>query len=293
LKNYNVRFFQAQSGGSNEGPTVSSVLRHLIRAGAPTINLGGANFEIRHLTSEPRYFTGVFARLRQHDLPHAGRSGGGERELPLADDEGLLEKSHFFFAKRYECLLFQQNPNVGYTPKLAAYLSVAASSVIEFHPILQRDAAARLLAGTARVKEYDITIARPAVSALENPRQLSHSWNRHLFEVLRETGGYRIKMQISGDGHSTTASRFLSGSVVRSLAELGNFAEVKRARVKVQDRDGEGEVGTVDLLEDQIADTLQVEAIGRYPNSLGMWNELARAWERNLNEVRAVLGIDL
>lgn len=292
MRQYKARFYQAQSGASNEGKKVSEILLALEKQDEPvTVLLGGTPFEIRHIADQKTTIWGVFARIRNHDLPHAGRRGGGERELDLSDDEGLLEKAHFVLSKKTEVMALQLNTLVGYHSKLAAYLTNLASETISLNPILQPDAARRLISRNVRIREFDIAVARPNVATLEEPSRLRHLWNRTIIEVMAGTGAYRMRMVIGADGHANNDGRFITGRFLQSIGELSRSAEVRRARVKFEG--GDEDSGTVDLLADQLAADIQVEANGRYPHSFGMWTELDHALRRNSNEIAEVLGLEL
>ncbi len=291
-RRYTARFFQAQSGASNEGKRVSDILLGLEKLDEPvSISLGGSPFEIRHITDNRSTIWGVFARIRNHDLPHAGRRGGGERELGLSDDEGLLEKAHFVVSKKTQVMALQFNSLVGYHSKLAAYLTDLASETISLNPILQPDAARRLISQNVRIKEFDVAVARPNLSTLVEPAKLAHLWNKTIMEVMASTGAYRMRMVIGADGHSNNDSRYITGKFLQSLGELARNVVVRRARVKFEGGDAEG--GMVDLLADQLAADIEVESNGRYPHSFGMWTELDNALRRSKNEIAEVLGLEL
>ena len=290
-RSYTIRFYKATSGANNQGRTVESMFSEL-HGSATTrpIELAGNDFEVRSLYENRHGFRGVFAKVRKNDLPHAGAAGGGERELNLADDEGLLEKSHFFFAKRAQVLALQQNQLVGGATRFASYMGDAFSETVSFDPVLQREALRRLLSGNPNIRFFDVAIARPSTLILATRERLRHGWNRSMMEVMRNTGAYTLKMRVSGNGRAVGDDRFVGGDILQSIRELMNVAEVKRARVGIE-VPGE-EPGEVDLINDRIQASIEVEAVGRYPNSQGMWNELERAWLGNRDEILEVLGLE-
>ncbi len=290
---YKIRFFAAYSGAYNKGRTVESMFKEILeRGGTWPVKIMTSTFEIRDLFETSEGFTGVFAKVRTDDLPHAGSAGGAERELDLVDGEGLLEKLHFFFAKTYQILAVQQNPSVGGSGRLGSYLTQAFKETISFNPILQKDAARRLLLGDVKVKSYDVSIARPSSMVLDEIERLDEGWNKSMMEIMNSTGAYTLKMVVKGDGHSRTDKRFLGAGLLRSFANLSELTHVKRARVVVQGAGENDQPGEVDLIQDRIQDEVKVEKRGRYPNSEGMWNELQRVWGANRQEIIEVLGFE-
>lgn len=240
---------------------------------------GRHDYELRRVKVSGRTVRGALARIRSDDLPHAGRPGGAERELGLADDEGLLEKNHFLFDEERNLLVFQRNGNGGRVGQLADYLSACAGQKVRFSPVLTKDSTQRLMSNDVQPVKVELSFTRPTNPALY-PAQ---SFSRRLFELLGETGAATVRLSLSADRRSTEIVRHRLRSMVRSAACRIVDADLA-STAKVTVTDGEHDY-PIDLIADRLTDEQEVEFVGRYPREGSIYG----AFDKALRDCRKAL----
>jgi hypothetical protein len=286
-RSYTVDLFEVQCGPENERVALAVVLAALPQKSPVEVSVHGRSYEMREFTKSHGNYTGWIAKLRMDDLPHAGALGGKERELDLKAEEGLLEKTHFMLIPSHEVLLLQRNRVAGGLKALTELLSNQSGATVVAHPIIQAEAIERLLDGNASLRRVEVEVARPKNPDLLKAESVS-GWTKHVLETLAETGGYKVRLQIKADARTDTP--LLHRDLLKSLKSLRKAVDVTHARATVVEAGDEEPIGTVDLLQDRLAGTAEVDVVDRYPNSIGMWKELARIWHSHKPLVEKVLG---
>lgn len=271
-----------------EPARVSQVFASLpVKGPCPALQIGRYIYEIREFQTfgNGASYRGALAALRHDDLPHAARPQGAERELQLAEDEGLLEKTYFLYYRNQELLVIQRNKRVGGVGRLARYLSEIANETVSFDPILLPEPLKRLLNGDAQTRVLELTVARP-----RNPDLVPKgAWASQIMAVLSGSGGLRINLTIRGNARSQKDDeRFLrKKQVLRAIEELTHVAEVKKAKMLIEE---DGDEHPIDLITDRIASEIEVEVNGRYPNADGIFRGLQQAREEKRAFLNEVLG---
>ncbi len=286
-KEFTIEFYTGQIGAAGDRGKVSDLLQTLSKKRQrPVIEFKGMNHEIRDLRSHNKgaSFTGVFAKYRADDLPHAGAPGKKERELDLDEDEGLIEKNYFHYFKRNELLVYQRNGNGSTTSRLAAYLSDFVNETVAFNPVIQEHALRRLMKRGVTPKSLVLSIARPTNPDLYPDNQ----WNSQLFDVMNSIGGVRLFVRATTDIRSTDATRrSLHNRVKRAVAELIDMEAVTVARLNVEEDDI---THPIDLLMDRIFSKQPVEMKGRYPVPESINAALRKGREEQRQALQAYFG---
>lgn len=123
-KHYRIDFFTGHVTADENQGRLADVLDALIaRAACPAWKRGGYAYELRDLLLTGQVYRGVLAKLRSDQLPHAGQLGGVERELDLAEEEGLIEKNFFLYYSSRNLLVYQRNGNASRSQRFAEYLT--------------------------------------------------------------------------------------------------------------------------------------------------------------------------
>jgi hypothetical protein len=288
-KNYKVGFFVGKVGSDGKVGKVSAILKKLAGQKKHLIHGAGARtdkYEIRHLESfnDGASFTGVFAKIRLSDLPHIGEAGGPERELELAEKEGLIEKNHFLYFRRYEMLVYQANRNGGSEQRMAEYLSSSANETISFDPVLQPEPMKRLMRNELKITSLEVSFARPT-NADWYPKD---QFGKDLMGLLHGAEGARLHLSVHANGYGRrTKQHHLRDALKRTMREIVNHADTRVARVMVDDDDHEH---PIDLIADRIRDSVVVPMNGRYPVTEKMFNALREVHDAQGHNFRDIFG---
>lgn len=287
-KQYTVEFYTGVVGADGQGGNVSQMLLELANSGEyPTLNIKGMVHEIRELRLHHggATFSGVFAKFREDDLPHAGSPGGDERELGLDDGEGLIEKNHFLYHSNRELLIFQRNGNGSTTSRLGAYFSDIAGETTIFNPVLQAEPTRRLMRNELLPRSLTLSFTKPS-----NPEMYPDDiWSNRLFSILNDAGGVRMHTRISSDARSTDEEkRYLSNRIKAAACELIDIDGVSVAKLDVEDEDGMNH--PIDLIADRLLSSQEVEMDGRYPVTEAIYAALRRAKDECAAELQEIFG---
>lgn len=290
VRDYQVDFFKAYSIDDDTPRQLMRFLQNVIAAGrSPEYKHGIYPLELRDLGETRRAIHGVVGKFRNRQLPHAAAPGEAERELDLADDEGLLEKNHFVYIKQGGYLIYQRNHYGVGASALSGLVTEALGETVIFVPLIEPDAMRRLIQdGALRTRKFEVSVAKPGEALLQDMADNGRNWDGALMRALRDTGASKIDVCLSADGRATDRRRFLNDAIFAPLQRLLDNTPVKKARVYTEAQDGE--VDRIDLLSDRISDTIQVHSDGKYPNSEVMWQELQHAWNRQRALILEVAG---
>lgn len=286
-KTYSIRFYQ---GAIAVDATVKSVVNAFKTASEkPTsITQGDDVHELRNLTPMGvggQNWKGVLARIRRKDLPHAGKVGGSERELPIADDEGLVEKCHFIYYGRLNVLAFQENRNAGSVRWLGECLTQACEmETVSFDDVLRLEPMKRLMNAKAFAKSLDLRIAKPKNMGIVPQDQ----WNKWIFDLMDGANGANLHLQIRGEGRSKDQeTRFLNDRIKPAMRELIQGGSVKGAKLEL---DENGHVHPIDLIADRLLSKQKVVVEGRYPKADSMFAAIESAYGEAKDELEELFG---
>lgn len=283
MKSFGVRFYTANF--TNEAPdtTVADLLQRIYDASqrremSPQLEDEGCRYEIRELQSlgTGASFKGVLAVVRD-DAPHIRAADGGERSIDLAADEGVLEKNYFLFFRQHNLLVWQVNGRASHVMRFERYLSALSPNTIVFDSVMDRDALAKLQAGT--VKRIQVRVALPRNAAAYDP----NIWENSAFEMMAGAGATTMQFELA----TRRKGRGLTGAIKAAANRLLNRAETRAIRVRM---DGQKEF--IDLVADCITDRIQVQMLGLYPDPTSVFEELSSAKDRQQARLEAYFGID-
>lgn len=183
-------------GADGKSGLVSKELLKMTKAGScPVIDINGDHYQIKLLKefNGGESFSGEFAKIRMDDISDIGSiTNLYEKPIPLANDEGLLDRNHFLFYKKNELLVFQTNKNAGSAVSLGEYFTTAINHTTVFHPVLKKDALSRMMNNQMTPKSIEISVARPT-----NPDLYpSDDFSQHLFKAMKDIGGTNAHIKI-------------------------------------------------------------------------------------------------
>ncbi len=288
LRKYAIDFFTGQLGPANHNVSLSTFLRHLTQTGCHHVEGLTYDIEIRNLhEQDPGLFQGVFAKIRKDELPHAGRAGHPDRELGLADDEGLVDKNHFVYFQENELLVMQANRHAGTAVALGKYLTdLNGQHAVSFNPVIQPDATRRLMRDDLTPISIEASFARPT-----NPDMYpDDDWSPQLLDTLAQIGGGNVKLSISRDKKRVAegADR-LSDRARRAAQAFMQMPTVRKIKIDMEDENGI--VYPIDLIADRLKVKIEILVNGRYPNEAAMYRALRGAKDDQRDNLQQIFGV--
>ncbi|HSE61766.1 MAG TPA: hypothetical protein VLA88_05745 [Candidatus Saccharimonadales bacterium] len=217
---------------------------------------------IVHLFRQQDILAGVVTILREEGLPAIGRRNSIDiRDIELAEEEGILEASHFVIMPDAEIVLFEYNH---YGPKVGLFFHAINTIYRErFEP----NAPGADWAYISRRDGYERLGDMAGVSGLQismTNLQLSNagSYNETL-ESLEHLGDWRTaNIELKPEPHSRTIilsiAEFVRKFFPHGQQDLQNY---EKCRVKAIN--ATGGVETIDLLADKVTSQFSVTRLGR------------------------------
>ena len=285
-KTYKIEFYTGQVGAVGKAGKVSEQLDALSKLShCPVITISTMSYEIRDLKKhQGGSYSGVFAKYRTDDVPHAGSPNGPERLLDLSEHEGLIEKNYFLYQATHELLIYQRNGNGSTTSKLGKYFGEYMGETVVFNPVLQPEPTRRLLRSEAVPVSVDLSIARPTSSDMYS----DDDWSDSIMSVLAGAGGVRLKLRITSDARSKNEEdHHLLGRVKRAVSGFVEGGAATVARVNVEE---DGIKHPIDLIADRLISSQEVEMSGRYPIPQSMNSALRRARDEEKDALAEIFG---
>lgn len=289
-KTYRIDFWTVSLVPSATYADLRSVFRALIDRGASySTVLNGYVREVRELGANVSRssFWGSVAKFRVHDLPHRGMPGGGERQLVLAENEGLIEKNYFHFNSRRNLLMWQSNRNANGSEHLCKLLADFSQCRIRKGVVATRTATERLLNGENELKSYEFSLAKPtAVDVFPRGARITNQ----IAEIFAAGGGDSISVKSSVDSRLKTGSSGFTEPMREALAAISRYPKARRVVATIVNDDGEQEA--LDLLADRIKSLQTIELVGRYPNANSVFAAFQRAYREQRQAIDEVLAPD-
>tara|TARA_R110001583_G_scaffold187532_1_gene348931 strand:+ start:5181 stop:6089 length:909 start_codon:yes stop_codon:yes gene_type:complete len=226
-------------------------------------------FDVRYIAQTDYGFRGVIGKYRTADLPHAARPGREEREIPLEDDEHLLEKCYFKYFSEFSLLILQRNRNAINSKQLSNFLT-ANGYTFSLDPIIEVADLQRLMRNEVHIRTLKVNVARPTNPALfEN---IEHDFNNSIISSLNSSNSASINISLRGDGHSDDPDmRYLSNSLKRAVLEMKEKFDLKSANLMLEEG---GVAHPLDLVTDRLTNDVEIEIDGRYPSPASMWDAI-------------------
>lgn len=288
-KKYTIDFFQLSLQPTSSIPSVGKGLE--IIAGAKKsspLSIGGYTREIwkplvRKHTDGP-CFAGQFRKFRTDDLPEIGSTGEDASEIELDDDEGLVERNFFIFYPKHQVLAWCRNSH-GNTPnQFARFLSSLWSTKVEAGPILQPDAAKRLMRRGVELKKIKLVIPRPA-----NPDMYdANEFNRELMAMMSGANADSIHLEMGIDARRMDTAGSLTSRLKTALKQAANLG-ASSARAVVYD---DGIEHPIDLIADRVFSVQEIETNAKYPPAGTMYTAIDSALHECKGQLNEYFGSD-
>lgn len=98
-------------------------------------------------------FSGELRKFRNSNIPDKGAPGKQSTPIPLAKDEGIIERNFFVFYPRINVIGWHYNHMACGISRFSAFLSTIFGSKVKPAPLLEKDAIARLMRGDVKMKK--------------------------------------------------------------------------------------------------------------------------------------------
>lgn len=285
-KTYAVGFFQGAHGDKDTKVTIGDVLKQWAESKSPVVDYASHSYRLKNLEVRPRFIQGEFAKLRKKDIPKIGsNTSDSESQIPLDDEQGLVEKNHFLFYPKRNLLVFQSNRDASTHNMFGTYITEATDETTIFNAVLKLDSAKRLIGGGVKPKEVEVSFAVPQGSEVRKGKK---RFTNEMISAMAGAGGMSMSARISLGRGSRSSTSYLTMDVKDALVELTSIMDTSVARLKIENE--EGIEDTVDLIADRIKDTIKVSMTGRYPVTRDIFEKLRECTRGNDEDLKAVLG---
>lgn len=264
-KNFKVLFART-SVGEDGAPLTAAFTQALAQHGQhwPAMQANGEHYQMRDMVRVGTVWKGTFGKLRD-DAPHVVRAGQAERELPLHEDEYLLEKCHFLYKEADNALAWQVNRTAGGLTRAQEYLSALLGQVVGLAPIMNEAELQRVLDGN--LYEIDFAYARPHAIAGNAP-----VWNQDAFNMMNRVDAAHAKFTLRAPRSGSLLGRSAKSMVQQLIGTMG----AEKIRVRLTD-----ESEFIDLFMAPLRDSIRVELRGRYAVAAMVHEELSAAYDRH------------
>jgi len=294
IKNYYFDFYQCITANSDvnaERRTTSQLLDEIFtrfeQGNSCVKEIASYTYELRLFEQTDFGYRGVIGKHRTSDLPNAAVVGGEERELQLAPNENLLEKSFFYFYRDYSLLIVQRNHMcIGFN-NLSKYFS-SGGYVTALSPVIAPDDVLLLMKNNIQIRHADFSIAKPTNPALFE--DIEHDFTNSIIATLDGSGTAMLNLTMRGNARSDIADeRYLASSLKGALRELNSKFDVKKCRLLLENQDTLITY-PVDLVADRLFYYARVNVEGRYPSAAAMWQAMEDARDSKETELELYFG---
>lgn len=273
-RRYCIDFFQMTHVATPQVPTIEDGFESIINSGATdSLNVHGYIREIwqpiRRTSPLPNSYAGQFRKFRTSDLPEIGAAGQDSVALELAENHGLVERNFFVYYPDRQLLGWCRNAHGNTALQFAKFLAALWGTRVNAGPVLQPDAARRLIREEVVLKKIEVTLPRPT-----NPDfYAEEEFTQGLLDMLRRDGADSIHLTMGINTRRADTSGSLSSRLKSGLTEaLGMGASTAKAVVY-----DEGIEHPIDLIADRIWSHQIIETNGRFPPSATMYQAIDAA----------------
>lgn len=274
-KRYTIDFFQVSHTATPHVPTVMAGFEQLLGALGVVHSIAGYTREvwqpINRCGPDPRSVAGQFRKFRTSDLPEIGAAGQDSAELELAENQGLIERNFFVYYEDRQLLGWCRNGHGNTVSQFANFLSACWGTKVQAGPILQPDAAKRLMRNGIELKAIEVTLPRPT-----NPEFYpEEDFSKEMVEMLRRSGADTIHLTLGINTRRSDTGGSLASRWKHALAEVTGMG-ASTARAVVYD---DGIEHPIDLIADRVVSYQDIETNARFPPSGTMYEAIDAARE--------------
>ena len=199
---------------------------------------------------------GVLRKFRTNNLPTIGAPGEDAEDIPLDEDEGVIEQNHFVYYRQHNIVGWQTDRHGTHPNQFARFLETLWGTNVTMEPIVQPDAMRRLMSGSVELQKIQVSLPRPT-----NPDAFpDDDFSSALLAAMANADAQTISLNLGVDLRRDRGARLSDRmkAALRNLHEMG--ATTARARVVE-----EGFEHTIDLVADRVSSRQDSDTDGRLP----------------------------
>jgi hypothetical protein len=230
---------------------------------------------------EEIYF-GFIGIYRNTILPTVfNKKSHDDSNIPLTEDDEILEKSYFLYYVQQDILVFHQN-HLGPRADDLAYMLFKFNELdrVHFDPIWKKNNVKELLETNNVMKKGTITLALPR-NFNEAELDLSNNWNKEVIGMMSRTGMSRMSINFWGRASTKKGNLgYLVNDVKKGVQELvSKFSVSERTnqpilhKASIQINGG----GVESLLEQELSTKVDIAVENGYPKTIIVKQGLHRA----------------
>lgn len=268
-RRYTIDFYQLSVTSTPQIPTVDDGFKRILASPGAIHDIVGYTRELWKPCVRPGSIGGQFRKFRTSDLPEIGSAGNDATELALAENQGLIERNFFVYYEEHQLVGWCRNGHGNTISQFASFLSACWGTKVQASPILQPDAAKRLMRGGVELKTIEVTLARPT-----NPDFYpEEDFSQGMIDMLRDSGADTIKLTMGINTRRADTAGSLSSRWKNALNEVTGMG-ASTARAVVYD---DGVEHPIDLIADRVISTQELETNARFPPSGTMYGAIDTA----------------
>lgn len=287
VRNYRIEFHQLSFKATDQLANLGDAFQSVIDKQSPSpSNHEGFTREIWGLKKRADgSFSGELRKFRNSNIPDKGAPGKQSTPIPLAKDEGIIERNFFVFYPRINVIGWHYNHMACGISRFSAFLSTIFGSKVKPAPLLEKDAIARLMRGDVKMKKIQLTIPRP-----RNPEFYPDTdFSQKTLQLLGDAGADTMQIVMGINTRRGDSDGRLKQNIKFAMQELVEFG-AKKAVIDVFDADGV--VHPVDLIAERISSYQSVVTDARFPPAETMYRLIDTAYAENRESINAYIGED-
>ncbi len=248
--------------------------------------------KIRDLSNNNNIVSGIINKYRNDNLPKKGKpKADKEMDIPLDEDEYLIEKTHFLFKLDNKVLAYQMHQVGTAIGVFAKYLScLNRESNIEFNPIMEEKFYKMLNDDSVRMKKFNIKIARPTnIHSIK--KDSKNLWRNRILDFITETGAMELTIaaQAASRGENIE-KKILAEAAKEFLRSHTEYCKEKPSQSKVEFIDADNIPHVVDLFGDRVRTTIEISGEGRYPIKEKVFEAIKQELNKFKKKINNILG---
>ncbi len=287
-KSYKVYFYKGAVTSSAKGASaqnkisISTILSNIQNgkyADSERYNPDDYFYEIDQHTMAKKngVFYGVFRKFRKTDLPLIGKIGEKqEHDIPLDDEEALIEKNFFLYDTNRNVLLYQSTQPGSKYSILANYIGHVSGTIVDLAIITRMRLDDFLDDPTQRIKSFDIKVARP--TNIDDLKNRSDDFSNPVLQFFEMYGANSINLKVSANMRISGEKGFLSNvaSLIKEIFARSGEEEQQKPKGKIHFVDNDDNISIVDLLVDSLIAEIQVPTKAKNPTPHSIFDEMKK-----------------
>lgn len=258
MGSYKIDFYQISLTPTADVQSVRAGFSSMLDGTIRNVVDGGRGYtrELFGLTRRRRSLGGVLRKFRTSDLPAIGAIGRATEDIPLGPDQGVIEENFFVYYREHDLLGWHINAHGSHPSRFAEFLSAVWDTEVVIEPVIQPDAARRLMSGGTELKKIIVTIPRPTNPDLYPNDNFSSS----VLTAMGNAGADTLHLEMGVDLRRSSDNR-LARAVKQTLRNLHSLGASTAKATVIED----GFQHTIDLIADRVSSRQRAETDGRPP----------------------------